>query len=342
MAGKQAKDWLMAEIDRAPGATCEVELSVVIPCYNEQDNIELVLSTFAKLAHELPRFEILFVNDGSRDKTAETVRSYAQRADQYPFAIRLLNLSRNFGHQLALLAGMKNALGQACVSIDADLQDPPEKIIEMVALWRMGYEVVLGQRVDRTTDTWFKRTTAQGYYRLMTRLTNGKLPEDVADFRLVSRRVLDVLCSLKETAPFWRGLVAWVGYKTAIVTYARQSRQFGETKYPLAKMISFAMDGALAFSREPLRLVTRLGLLISVVAFLFGVMYVVQRMMGVEFVPGWTAIIGVSTFLGGIQLVCLGIIGEYIGRIYEQSLGRPQVLFEQPETIVALAAKEQP
>ncbi len=320
----------MSHLETAPATP---ELSIVIPCYNESGNIQLVLSTFEGLAPELPTFEIIFVNDGSRDDTSAQIASQAQRQPAWPFTIRLLDLSRNFGHQLALLAGMEVAVGEACVSIDADLQDPPKKIVEMVQLWRLGYDVVLGQRVDRTTDTWFKRSTAQMYYRLMTRLTKGQLPEDVADFRLINRRVLSVLIALKERAPFWRGLVAWVGYKTAIVTYSRAARQFGETKYPLKKMLAFALDGVLSFSREPLRMVTHLGLAISAISLSFGFIYVCLRVFGLELVPGWTALLAMITLLGGIQMISLGIIGEYVGRIYEQVQGRPLVLYHTPQTL---------
>lgn len=311
-------------------------LTIVLPCYNEEESVPLAVAAFVELAPRLPPFELLFVNDGSKDRTLDVIRQLANRPGGWPFQIRVVNLSRNFGHQLALLAGMQNALGDACVSIDADLQDPPENIIEMVRLWREGCDVVLGQRSDRGTDTWFKRTTAQAFYAVMTRLTKGQFPEHVADFRLVDRKVLQVLCELKERSPYWRGLVAWAGYKRGIVRYARVARQVGVTKYPLRKMIAFAMDGVLGFSREPLRLVTALGFAMSASAFLYGMMYLLMRLMGKELVPGWTAIIGAVTLLGGIQLICIGILGEYIGRIYEQVLFRPQVLYYPAEEIAPL------
>lgn len=311
------------------------ELSIVVPCFNEEEGISLVVSAFSSLADRLPPFEVVFVNDGSTDRTEAAIRAIGSSEPSPPFEIRLVNLTRNFGHQRALLAGMKAARGRACVSIDADLQDPPENIIEMVRLWREGAEVVLGQRVERNSDSFFKRTSAHLFYRIMTSVTKGRFPEHVADFRLLDEKVLNILRDIRDQAPYWRGLVAWSGHRTAIVRYSRRPRVTGTTKYPISKMVAFAFDAIFGFSRQPLRLVSWLGFIISSLSFAFGLVYVVLRILGHDFVPGWTALLGLMTLLGGIQLSSLGVIGEYIGRIYEQVLERPQVLAYPPEVILS-------
>lgn len=310
----------------------KIVLSIVIPCHNEEENVGLIYASFLKLSSQLPFFELVFVDDASTDRTAEVIRALSK--EKPPFAIRLISLSRNFGHQLALLAGMQASRGAACVSIDADLQDPPETIPEMVKSWRAGNEVVLGQRINRSSDTFFKRFSAKMFYRVMSSLTRGKFPENVGDFRLVDRKVLNILANLKETGPYWRGLSIWVGYKSAIVPYVRHPRLHGETKYPFWKMVSFAFDAIFSFSKAPLQLASLVGFAISILSVLFGLSYVVLKIMGFDLVRGWTSLLFVISFLGGFQLVCLGILGQYVGRIYEQTLARPTVISREPETIV--------
>lgn len=301
------------------------ELSIVIPCYNEQDNIEVLYKRIEGLVSKLPPFEVIFVDDGSRDKTAEYIHNFSTKLSP-GFDVKLVRLSRNFGHQLALLAGMRAADGRCCVSMDADLQDPPEVIIDMIAEWKLGADVVLGRRSDRTTDSFFKRTTAHVFYKIMSYLTRGEFPAHVGDFRLVDRKVLDVLTHIQEPTPYWRGLVVWVGFRRALVSYKRDVRHAGETKYPFLKMFKFATDAMFSFSRKPLEIVSWLGIFMSVAAMGLGFVYIAQYVFGKSFVPGWASIVSLVVFIGGIQLVCLGIIGQYVGRIYEQVLGRPNVL----------------
>lgn len=315
-----------------------VVLSVVIPCYNEQDNIQVLIDRFQSLAAKLPLFELIFVNDGSRDLTAEKIRSLSVRKD-LDFCVRLVHLTRNFGHQRALLAGMRAARGEACVTIDADLQDPPEVIVDMVAKWREGYEIVLGQRLDRRTDSFFKRTTATFFYKIMSSMARGDFPSHVGDFRLVSRKALEVLTSLKEGSLYWRGLVIWIGYKRALVQYSRQNRHAGETKYPFMKMVAFAVDAIFSFSKKPLYLSSFLGIAFSALSAFFLGAYLFMFLIGIKNpIPGWMSLIAIITLMGGLQLFCLGIIGQYVGRIYEEVIGRPQVLAYEPEDIVVARA----
>lgn len=309
------------------------ELSIVIPCHNEEENIPILFEAFSGLVTRLPKFELIFVDDGSRDKTLDVIR--ALKNQKSGFEIRLVKLSRNFGHQLALLAGMQTARGQACVSIDADLQDPPEVIIKMVEEWRKGSDVVLGQRTDRSTDSFFKRFTATLFYRAMSYMTKGEFPQHVGDFRLIDRRVLEILIKLKDVGPYWRGLVIWVGFKRALVPYKREERRFGETKYPFWKMFSLALDAVFAFSKKPLQIASIIGIVISLISFLYGIGYIVLKIAGYDhLVAGWTSIVSLLTFLGGLQLVCLGIMGQYVGRIYEQALARPLVITDKVEQVI--------
>jgi glycosyltransferase involved in cell wall biosynthesis len=308
-------------------------LTVVIPCYNEESNIAQIIHRFDKLAAQMPSFEILFVDDGSKDKTVEQILSYKNSPRAYD--IRLLKLSRNFGHQLALLAGMRNSLGDACVTIDADMQDPPEVIPAMVVEWQKGHDVVLGQRNDRVKDSIFKRTTAAIFYKIMIVLARGDFPANVGDFRLVSKKVVDILKSLPEQSPYWRGIVVWVGFKRTFVSYARAERFAGETKYPFLKMVTFGIDALFSFSKKPLLFVVYSGFLICFLGVLFLSVYIYLKLSGYALVPGWVSLVSLITLIGGFQIVCMGVIGQYIGRIYEQVLGRPQVLFYQPESVVS-------
>ncbi len=308
-------------------------LTIVIPCYNEGSNIDQIIHRFNILAPQLPSFELLFVDDGSKDNTVEQVHKY--KTSDLNYDLRVLRLSRNFGHQLALLAGMNNALGDACVTIDADMQDPPESIPAMVQAWRNGFDVVLGQRDDRSTDSWFKRTSAQIFYKVMTLLARGDFPANVGDFRLISKKVLDVLRSLPEQSPYWRGIVVWVGFKRTFVSYSRAERFSGETKYPFIKMLGFAIDALFSFSKKPIYFVAFMGVAICLISFLFLSVFIVKHFMGYPLIPGWTSLMAAITLIGGFQIICLGVIGQYVGRIYEQVLGRPQVLHYPAEQIVS-------
>jgi glycosyltransferase involved in cell wall biosynthesis len=297
-------------------------LTVIIPCYNEE---AVLLETHQRLAAVLDdleslNYELIYVDDGSRDRTPKLLRDLQGTQAQQ---VRALLLSRNFGHQIAVTAGLEHASGDAVVVIDADLQDPPELILEMVERWQDGYDVVYGVRTDREGETFFKLWTARNFYRLLNRFSNVQIPLDVGDFRLMSRRVVDALLAMPERDRFLRGMVSWVGFKQIAVMYQRAPRFAGESKYPLFKMIRFAVDGILSFSFAPLRLATWTGFAAVAIAFLGIVFAVLERLYTNAWVRGWASIFVAVLFLGGVQLISLGIIGEYVGRIYGEVKQRP-------------------
>ncbi|HYN86206.1 MAG TPA: glycosyltransferase family 2 protein [Pyrinomonadaceae bacterium] len=298
-------------------------LSVVVPCYNEE---AVIGETHARLAEELgrvegARVEIVYVDDGSRDRTPEMLRGLCD-ADA---RVRFVRLSRNFGHQTAVTAGLEHATGEAVVIIDADLQDPPAVIREMVAEWRAGAHVAYGERIERAGETRFKLWTAKAFYRLMNRMSKVQIPLDAGDFRLMDRRVVDALLRMPERDRFVRGMVAWVGFRQVPVRYVRAPRFAGESKYPLFKMLRFAMDGVVSFSFTPLRLAMWTGFAAIGVAFA-GILYALLLRFFFDpshWVRGWASIFVAVLFMGGVQLVSLGIIGEYVGRIYGEVKNRP-------------------
>jgi polyisoprenyl-phosphate glycosyltransferase len=302
-------------------------VSVIVPCYNEE---QVIVETNRQLVATLAAlddldFEIVYVDDGSSDKTVDLLRAI-QSTDK---RTRVVRLARNFGHQLAVSAGLEHAAGDAVVIIDADLQDPPEVIPEMVARWRDGYHVVYGMRTDRPGETAFKLWTAKLFYRFINRLSKVQIPLDVGDFRLLDRRVVDVLLSMPERDRFLRGMVSWIGFRQVAVMYRRAERRAGESKYPLFKMLQFAADGVLSFSLTPLRLALWVGFLSIGMAFA-GILYaLIIRLYTNDWVRGWTSIFTAVLFIGGAQLVTLGIIGEYIGRIYAEVKRRPLYVVEE-------------
>jgi dolichol-phosphate mannosyltransferase len=299
-------------------------LSVVVPCFNE----ELVLhETHRRLGGVLAGlddldYEIIYVDDGSRDRTPMLLQQL-QVGDRH---VRVVEFSRNFGHQIAVTAGVEHAAGDAVVLIDADLQDPPEVIAEMVARWREGYDVAYGVRTDRPGESAFKLATAKSFYRVINRMSETDIPLDTGDFRLMDRKVVDALQSMPERDRFVRGMVSWVGFRQIAVPYRREPRLLGESKYPLFKMVRFALDGITSFSVQPLRVATWLGFAVSAFA-LLGILYALGlRLFSSNWVTGWTAMMIAVLFLGGVQLLSLGIIGEYIGRIYGEAKRRPLYL----------------
>lgn len=295
-------------------------ISVVVPIYNEAPILpELHRRLSAALSSLSEAYELVFVNDGSQDGSADLLRAMVS-SDRH---VRLIDLSRNFGHQIAITAGMDHAAGAAVVVIDGDLQDPPEVIPELVAKWQEGYDVVYAVRERREGESFFKRATAAAFYRLINRITNVDIPVDTGDFRLMSRRAVEALKKVRERNRFIRGLVSWLGFRQTGVRFVRQERFAGQTKYPLRKMLKFAFDGITSFSFLPLQLATYLGFIVSVASFL-GILYVVYlRLFTQETILGWASLMAAILFLGGVQLITLGIIGEYIGRIYDESKGRP-------------------
>lgn len=303
------------------------KLAIVAPCYNEAGGLpEFVRRVKAVCAQLGCAHEIILVNDGSRDGTLAVALDLASRDP----VIRVVNLLRNFGHQAAVTAGLDLAEGEAVVLIDSDLQDPPEVLLEMVAAWRAGADVAYGQRRSREGETAFKLFTAKLFYRLLRGLTKSEIPADTGDFRLMDRRVVDVLRSMREPHRFIRGMVSWVGGKQVAVPYDRKPRFAGETKYPFRKMFAFAVDAITSFSIVPLRLVTWLALTVIALTVVAGVGVVVVKLFNPHyFIPGYPSIIITIVFFGGVQLLALGIIGEYLGRMYEASKARPLYIVEQ-------------
>lgn len=305
-------------LPREPGTAM---LSVVVPCYNEQDVIGVTMPRLLAMADGLVdvQTELVFVDDGSRDQTLRLLKGWAARDAR----IKVLSFARNFGHQVAVTAGIEAATGDAVVLIDADLQDPPEVVPEMVAKWREGYDVVYGTRTERAGESAFKRATAKAFYRVMNRLSDIPIPLDTGDFRLMSRRVVDALRAMPERDRFVRGMVSWVGFRQVALPYRRAQRAAGVTKYPLAKMLRFALDGLLSFSTKPLQMAITLGVASSGVAFAGIVYALVVRLATDRWVEGWAALFIAIMFLGGVQLVTVGILGEYVGRIYNEVKRRP-------------------
>ncbi|HOB19340.1 MAG TPA: glycosyltransferase family 2 protein [Candidatus Atribacteria bacterium] len=300
--------------------------SVVVPMYNEE---EVIAETYKRLKKVMDgtgeTYELIFVNDGSRDRSAEIIRDLAKDDRN----IRLIDFSRNFGHQIAVTAGLDYAAGQAVVIIDADLQDPPEVIPEMMKKWREGYHVVYGKRLKRQGETAFKKATAYMFYRVLAMLTNDSIPKDTGDFRLIDRKVCDAMKRLTEKNRFLRGMISWVGFNQTAVEYVRDERFAGETKYPLKKMLKFAADGIFSFTYKPLKLASYLGFILSISGFLYLLYVLYQRFIAHATVSGWASTIAVNIVFNGITLIILGIIGEYVGRIYEEAKDRPLYLVKE-------------
>ena len=294
--------------------------SVVAPVYNEEALVtEFCQRALAALEPLGEPFEIVLVNDGSRDHSPDIIR---QLHEQDP-RIKVVNFSRNFGHQIAITAGMDYAQGQAVTVIDSDLQDPPEVIPRMIDEWKRGYQVVFGVRGEREGETAFKLATASVFYRLIRKITNVDIPLDAGDFRLMDRRVVDALNSMREQKRFMRGLSVWVGFRQIGVTYKRDARKAGETKYPLKKMIRFALDGITAFSYLPLQLATFMGFLIAGLSVIGMIVAILLRLSNIHALEGQTTTLVTVLFLGGVQLIFLGVLGEYLGRIYDEVKRRP-------------------
>lgn len=296
-------------------------ISLVIPCFDEEEVIVETHRRLTALADSQSEyaFEILYIDDGSRDDTLRILREIAI----HDFRTRVLVFSRNFGHQLAVTAGIDEARGDAIVLLDADLQDPPEVIPEMLARWREGYQVVYGVRSERRGESHFKLWTAHLFYRVLNYLSDTPIPLDTGDFRLMDRTVVEVLRTMGERDRFVRGMVSWVGFRQFALPYRRVPRFAGTSKYPLRKMISFASNGIISFSIRPLKLAIHAGLICAGLACAGIIWALLTRLLTNNWVPGWTATIIAILFLGGIQLVCTGILGEYIGRTYMQSKDRP-------------------
>ena len=297
------------------------EYSIVIPVFNESESLDAL---FARLGPVMDAFdgpvEVVLVDDGSTDNSVDMMLTMRERDPRY----RVVRLSRNFGHQIAITAGLDHTRGRAVIVMDADLQDPPEVTLDLAKKWREGYDVVYAIRDDRAGDSKTKVTTARWFYRVLNRLSEVPVPNDAGDFRLVDRRALDSVLSMREHRRYLRGMVAWVGYEQTGVHYAREPRHAGTTKYPLRKMLRFASDGIVSFSTVPLRIALNVGFIVSVVSFLIGFATIALKVVGVDdLIPGWASIVVAVTFFSGVQLTMLGVMGEYIARIHEEVKQRP-------------------
>ncbi|QWG58880.1 glycosyltransferase [Bacillus mycoides] len=295
-------------------------ISVVVPMYFEE---EVAQECYNRLKSVMLQnninYEFVFVNDGSTDRTMEILSEIS--ANDY--RTKVVNFARNFGHQIAVTAGIAAAKGDAIVIIDADLQDPPEVIPELIAKWEEGYEVVYAKRKQRKGETWFKLLTAKYFYKALNYMSDIDIPKDTGDFRIIDRKVADVFNQMTERNRFIRGMMSWVGFRQTYVEYERDERFAGETKYPLKKMIKFASDGIIAFSTKPLRIVMSLGLLSVLISIIVLLYTITVKIIGNDTQTGWASIMVAITFFSGIQLLGLGIVGQYIARIYDESKNRP-------------------
>ncbi|CAH2464199.1 MULTISPECIES: glycosyltransferase family 2 protein [Bacillus] len=295
-------------------------ISIVVPMYFEE---EVAQECYNRLKSVMLQnninYELVFVNDGSTDRTMEILSEIS--ANDY--RTKVVNFARNFGHQIAVTAGIAAAKGDAIVIIDADLQDPPEVIPELIAKWEEGYEVVYAKRKQRKGETWFKLLTAKYFYKFLNYMSDIDIPKDTGDFRIIDRKVADVFNQMTERNRFIRGMMSWVGFRQTYVEYERDERFAGETKYPLKKMIKFASDGIIAFSTKPLRIVMSLGLLSVLISIIVLLYTITVKIIGNDTQTGWASIMVAITFFSGIQLLGLGIVGQYIARIYDESKNRP-------------------
>ena len=304
------------------------KLSIIIPMYNEEESLPYLYQRLTALGEQVDNYEIefLFVNDGSKDQTLPILENIAKNDNN----VKILSFSRNFGHQAAVTAGLKYTTGDVVAIMDADLQDPPEVIAEMIKLWEQGNEVIYAKRKSREGESKFKLFTAKMFYKVLNGLSDVEIPKDTGDFRLADRKVIDVINSLPEHNKFLRGLFSWVGFKQIPIEYERKERFAGKTKYPLKKMLKLASDGITSFSTKPLKILGALGL-ISVIASIIILIYaLISYIFNLnQLTAGWTSIMVTVTFLGGMQLLSIWLISEYIGKIYDESKGRPEYIIDK-------------
>lgn len=303
------------------------KISILVPAYNEEEVLEALYQRLGKLANDNKayEFEFLLVNDGSHDKTLEIIKNYAAKDDR----IAYVNLSRNFGKEIAMIAGLDNVTGDATVIIDADLQDPPELIPKMIKLWEEGYDDVYAKRNSRAGETWLKKATAKTYYWLLQKTTRITLQQNTGDFRLLDRRCVEALKQIRESQRYTKGMFSWIGYKKKEILYDRDPRLAGEIKQNYSILVDLAIDGLTSFTTAPLRISSFLGFIVSFIAFVFIVVIIVKTALYGDPVGGYPSTMAVVLFLGGLQLLSLGIIGEYIGRIFNETKQRPLYFVEE-------------
>ena len=304
------------------------KISVVIPMYFEEDVVNECYNRTKEVLNKLSSYEheIIFINDGSKDKTLELLEKISQNDNN----VKIISFSRNFGHQAAVTAGLKFTTGDAVVIMDADMQDPPEVIEEMVKLWEEGNEVIYAKRKVREGETKFKLFTAKMFYKMLNSLSDTEIPKDTGDFRLADKKVIEVINQLPEHNKFLRGLFSWVGFKQIPLEYERKERFAGKTKYPLKKMIKLALDGITSFSTKPLKILGVLGIFSVLISFIILIYALISFAFNLNHLtPGWTSLMVTITFLGGIQLLSIWLISEYVGRIYDESKGRPEYIIDK-------------
>lgn len=302
-------------------------ISILIPAYNEEPVLDKLMARLGNLANQVKdyEFEFLFVNDGSRDKTLQIIRDFAEKDHRVSY----VNLSRNFGKEIGMIAGLDHVRGDATVIIDADLQDPPELIPDMIKLWEEGYDDVYAKRKSREGESWLKKFTSKMYYRTLQRVTRIPIQEDTGDFRLLDRRVVEALKQFRESQRNTKAMFSWVGFYKKEIFYNRDPRAAGETKWNYIKLIELAIDGITSFTTAPLRISTYAGIIVSVLAFIYLVFLIVRTLFFGSDLAGYPSMMAVILFLGGVQLVSLGIIGEYVGRIFNETKQRPLYLIEE-------------
>ena len=303
-----------------------MQYSIVVPVYNEAEVLPSLYDRLTRVMSGVGEpYEIIFVNDGSADESSLLLHDLQAKDER----IKLLRLSRNFGHQIAITAGLDHSTGQAVVVMDADLQDPPEVILRLIEQWRKGYDIIFAVRQKRRGEGLFKRATAALFYRVLRRLTATEMPLDAGDFRLMSRKAVEALKGIRERHRFIRGLAGWIGFRQTSVFFVRDIRHAGETKFPVKKMVRFALTGIVSFSLLPLQLAGYLGFLVSSASFLYMAYAVGLKLFTDRTVQGWTSVMVAVLFIGGVQLLSLGIVGEYIGRIYDEVKQRPLYIVDE-------------
>lgn len=302
-------------------------ISILIPAYNEEEVLDMLYERLDTLARDNDscRFEFFFVNDGSRDQTLDIIRAYAEKDSRVAY----INLSRNFGKEIAMIAGFDHVRGDAMVIIDADLQDPPELIPQMIKYWEEGYDDIYARRRSRDGETWVKKQTSTWYYRLLQKSTRIPIQRDTGDFRLLDRRAIDALKEFRESERYTKGMFSWIGFKKKEILYDRDQRAAGTTKWNYSKLVNLAIDGITSFTTAPLRISTFIGATVSLVAFLYLLYLLIRPFFGVPTGAGYSSIMAVVLFLGGVQLLSLGVIGEYIGRIFNETKRRPLYFVEE-------------
>lgn len=307
--------------------TKKKKISILIPAYNEQEVLTALYIRLGKLADDTPDydFEFLFINDGSRDRTLEIIKGYASKDSRVAY----VNLSRNFGKEIAMAAGIDHVTGDSTVIIDADLQDPPELIPKMIKYWEDGYDDVYARRTSRAGESWLKKATSEAFYRILQKSTTIPIQRDTGDFRLLDKRCVEALRQFRESQRYTKGMFSWVGYKKKEILYDRDPRAAGETKWNYRKLVNFAIDGITSFTTAPLRFSSLMGIIISLAAFVYIIYLVVRTIIFGPDLAGYPSMMAVILFLGGVQLISIGIIGEYVGRIFNETKHRPLYFVEE-------------